>query len=83
MASPVSGDHPYRVETRTRGMHEACLVASTVVGAPPTANVTGQRKVGSVIRLRSDITLLAWIWHTLDSVTPRTSPTSARVRPSK
>src|SRR5581483_2371008 len=32
---------------------------------------------------RSWLTALVWIWHTRDSVTPRISPISARVRPSK
>ena len=41
-----------------------------------------QPQEGSPMRLRSDIMVLAWIWHTRDSVTPNTSPISARVIPS-
>ncbi len=32
---------------------------------------------------RSPPTAFVWIWHTRDSVTPRISPISARVSPSK
>ena len=37
---------------------------------------------GSMRRLRSDMTALVWIWQTRDSVTERTPPISASVRPS-
>ncbi len=64
----------------------ACPLASWV-GQAHSTGIAGrlcrsQVQVGSPIRLRSDIIVLAWIWHTLDSVTPKTSPISDKVMPS-
>src|SRR5687767_1527685 len=51
-------------------------------GSAVRRKLQASSRSGSAILDRSWSTALVWIWHTRLSVTPSTSPISARVRPS-